>query len=611
MARVFISYSHDNQEHLDRVLALSDRLRQEGVDCRIDQYVESPPEGWPIWCTNQVEDADFVLVVCTATYELRFQGREQPGRGLGAAWEGFVITQELYEAQGKNSKFIPAALAPDDSQHTPIILRGATRYDLSNEVDYEKLYRRLTGQPAIVMPKLGKIQAKPPRVVNYTLPELPRKQEFTSVPKVSTAAKDRKLTFLLGGMRSPRLLIKIVILIGLTGFGILIVQGVRTLTVNRLSPVIVPTSHFVGEHGKNKKLIVFVHGVMGDMDNSWTNTESNTSWPVLIRDDPSFSEFDVFVYGYGSPTLGNASTIEQISVRFLQQLKDFGFFTNYEDVDFIAHSMGGIVTKRMVEMLNTPAENAILQRIRTVILLSVPSNGATLAAVASWLSQNPQFKGMSPTSAADFLQAVEGDWATLLRARNISAPYPRTYSAYETVPTGPTPVVPQLYTSELSDSPVVAFDYNHMEIVKPKDRNADVYVWAKSRLLEEPKPRHLSPSKEQGCVQTDTMDVEIHHGPSVMLDEYWGSEPNRLQLFMIRLEYPGKIVNATCTVTDSYYHILNNDDNQRVLWRDIHHMSKNPDWNGNVFQCLGMTNTSDTRKAHIVVEYQRPCADTN
>jgi hypothetical protein len=43
--RVFISYTHDSPEHKDRILALSDRLRQEGVDCSIDQYEQSPEEG--------------------------------------------------------------------------------------------------------------------------------------------------------------------------------------------------------------------------------------------------------------------------------------------------------------------------------------------------------------------------------------------------------------------------------------------------------------------------------------------------------------------------------------------------------------------------------------
>ncbi len=36
---VFISYSHDSQEHADRVLELSDRLRADGIDCILRQAI--------------------------------------------------------------------------------------------------------------------------------------------------------------------------------------------------------------------------------------------------------------------------------------------------------------------------------------------------------------------------------------------------------------------------------------------------------------------------------------------------------------------------------------------------------------------------------------------
>jgi hypothetical protein len=45
--KAFISYSHDSPEHADRVLALSDRLRGDGIDCIVDQYEESPPKAGP------------------------------------------------------------------------------------------------------------------------------------------------------------------------------------------------------------------------------------------------------------------------------------------------------------------------------------------------------------------------------------------------------------------------------------------------------------------------------------------------------------------------------------------------------------------------------------
>ena len=57
---VFISYSHDSTEHADRVLALSDRLRADGIDCILDQYEVSPPEGFPRWMDRQIRAARFL-----------------------------------------------------------------------------------------------------------------------------------------------------------------------------------------------------------------------------------------------------------------------------------------------------------------------------------------------------------------------------------------------------------------------------------------------------------------------------------------------------------------------------------------------------------------------
>ena len=48
MQRVFISYSHDSEDHKDRVHALADRLRADGV-------------------------ADLVLVAATQTYCQRYE----------------------------------------------------------------------------------------------------------------------------------------------------------------------------------------------------------------------------------------------------------------------------------------------------------------------------------------------------------------------------------------------------------------------------------------------------------------------------------------------------------------------------------------------------------
>lgn len=177
LTRVFISYSHDSPAHMDQVLRLSDRLRADGVDCQIDQYEVSPSEGWQTWCMNRVKGSEFVITICTETYERRFSGEEQPGRGRGVTFEGYIITQVLYDEQCKNDKFIPTIFSISDSGHIPTILKGSSIYDLSGPQGYELLYRRLTNQPLVIKPELGQVKTMPSRSI-APLPKLQRKQEF-------------------------------------------------------------------------------------------------------------------------------------------------------------------------------------------------------------------------------------------------------------------------------------------------------------------------------------------------------------------------------------------------------------------------------------------------
>lgn len=180
--KVFISYSHDSQEHKERVLALADRLREDGIDSSIDQYEDSPPEGWQRWMLNQVEAADYALLVCTQQYDRRFRGQEEVGKGKGVTWEGGVIIQELYDAQGQNSKFIPVTFTSEDSEFIPSPLRSATIYRLDTVDGYELLYRRLTNQPRTRKPVLGKLRTLPHRERKQLFQEESRTSENESSP---------------------------------------------------------------------------------------------------------------------------------------------------------------------------------------------------------------------------------------------------------------------------------------------------------------------------------------------------------------------------------------------------------------------------------------------
>jgi hypothetical protein len=161
--RVFTSYSHDSPEHEEGVLALSDRLRDDGVDAILDQYESSPHEGWPLWMEHQIRDADSVLVVCSETYLRKVEDREEPRKGQGVVWEINSIYNYLYSAKLVSKKFIPVLLESASPDDIPVPLRGFTHYRVGTELDYDKLYRRLTNQPLVSKRPLGKLRRLPAR----------------------------------------------------------------------------------------------------------------------------------------------------------------------------------------------------------------------------------------------------------------------------------------------------------------------------------------------------------------------------------------------------------------------------------------------------------------
>jgi len=163
---VFISYSQDSVDHMEQILRLSNRLRDDGIDSIIDQYEVSPPEGWPRWMDKNIRDSKYVVLVCTERYLNRVMGQEKEGTGLGVRWEGHLVYQHIYNAGTLNTKFIPAVLREEDKHFIPTPLQGSSYYCLANDTGYEDLYRRLTEQPKTEKPKLGKRRSLATKSVN-------------------------------------------------------------------------------------------------------------------------------------------------------------------------------------------------------------------------------------------------------------------------------------------------------------------------------------------------------------------------------------------------------------------------------------------------------------
>ena len=162
---VFVSYSHDNADHIKNVLQLSNRLRSEGVNCILDQYEESPPEGWPRWMDKNIRDAKYVLMICTETYYRRVMGEEDDGKGYGVRWEGNLIYQYIYNAGTTNIKFIPVVFNSTNYQFIPTPIQGVTNYCISTQEGYDELYYRLIEKSKVEKPEIGRLRPLPEKPV--------------------------------------------------------------------------------------------------------------------------------------------------------------------------------------------------------------------------------------------------------------------------------------------------------------------------------------------------------------------------------------------------------------------------------------------------------------
>lgn len=157
--KVFISYSHQDADYEKKVLYFANRLRSEGIDATIDLYEEAPIEGWPRWMENQINNSDFILIVCSKSYYEKCYLETEKGKGI--SWEVNIVYQHIYNTASQNTKFIPVIFDINDEQYILTPLKSFTFYNVGTQDGFDKLYWRLRGVSKTQKPPLGKLRPLP------------------------------------------------------------------------------------------------------------------------------------------------------------------------------------------------------------------------------------------------------------------------------------------------------------------------------------------------------------------------------------------------------------------------------------------------------------------
>ena len=134
--RVFISYTGMDKTNADWVKSLATKLRENGVDARLDVFHLKPGFDLPQWMTNEVIMAEKVLLVCDKHYMEKADFRKG-----GVGWETMIIQGDML-AQGDNKQKYIALIREDTADEAlPIYMKSKYAFSWGKEplIDPDRL----------------------------------------------------------------------------------------------------------------------------------------------------------------------------------------------------------------------------------------------------------------------------------------------------------------------------------------------------------------------------------------------------------------------------------------------------------------------------------------
>ncbi|MGW5741926.1 SEFIR domain-containing protein [Amycolatopsis sp. NPDC003861] len=160
--RVFVTYSHDTPEHKELVHKFASFLRVEiGLDVHLDAWYDNTRRDWSLWATENLEKADFIVVIASPDYKRRADGTALPHEGRGAQFEAAIIRDNLTrDLRRETERVLPVVLPGRSVDEIPLFLNGhsTTRYhvDEFTPAGVADLLAAITGQGQYPMPRRGK-----------------------------------------------------------------------------------------------------------------------------------------------------------------------------------------------------------------------------------------------------------------------------------------------------------------------------------------------------------------------------------------------------------------------------------------------------------------------
>lgn len=163
---VFISYTHDSDNHKAWVRKLSEDLINNGVKVLLDQWHLHIGDDLSIFMEKSISHSDYTLLICTPNFAEKVNNRNG-----GVAYETDLIIGQILSSTNDKSKYIPVLREGLASTSIPRYLSSRLFIDFQTDFEYQKsldiLLRKILEAPLYVPPRLGQKPLFPPNSVNY------------------------------------------------------------------------------------------------------------------------------------------------------------------------------------------------------------------------------------------------------------------------------------------------------------------------------------------------------------------------------------------------------------------------------------------------------------
>lgn len=135
--RTFISYTGVNKNNRKWVKEFATKLRENGVDARVDMFHLKAGQDLPQWMANEIVLADKVILICDKEYAKKANTKKG-----GAGWETMIIQGDMLHNLNQNKYFCIVREEKID-EGLPLYMNSRFSYMWNNEEKYSEEFKNL------------------------------------------------------------------------------------------------------------------------------------------------------------------------------------------------------------------------------------------------------------------------------------------------------------------------------------------------------------------------------------------------------------------------------------------------------------------------------------